>query len=103
MNFAKIKTELQQTGTVLGGLLIALLGLLIISGTLLAFFYDPRPESAYQAMVAIGGNPYLAFIRNFHFWASDVFLFTLFLHMTRVALTKPSGKARRYAWWLGVG
>lgn len=99
----KIRSELQQTGTVLGGLLIALLLFLIVSGIVLSLFYSPHPDEVYQSMVAIAGNPIIDFARNFHFWAADVFLFTLFLHMTRVALTKPSGRARRYAWWVGVG
>lgn len=101
--FAKMKSELQQTGTVLGGLLMVLLLLLIVSGILLSLFYSAQPEETYQSMLTIMGNPITAFIRNFHVWTSDIFLFTLFLHMTRVALTKPSGRARRYAWWVGVG
>lgn len=101
--FQKLKSELQQTGTVLGGLLMVLLLFLILSGTVLALFYSSQPEETYQSMVTIMGHPLLAFIRNFHFWAADIFLFTLFLHMTRVALTKPSGRARMYAWWVGIG
>src|SRR3989338_7979436 len=101
--FQKIKSELQQTGTILGGVLIALFVLLILSGIVLGLFYNPSPEGTYQSMVDIMGGWFTAFIRNFHFWAADAFLFTLFLHMTRVALTKPSGKARRYAWWVGLG
>ncbi|KKU52047.1 MAG: hypothetical protein A3A28_03690 [Candidatus Sungbacteria bacterium RIFCSPLOWO2_01_FULL_47_32] len=103
VSFQKIKSELQQTGIVLGGLIMVLLLFLIVSGILLAFFYSPQPEETYSSMDSIMANPITAFIRNFHFWASDLFLFTLFLHMTRVALTKPSGKARRYAWWVGIG
>jgi len=101
--FQKLKAELQQTGTVLGGALMVLFVFLIVTGILLAFFYNSRPEDAYQGMVWVASNPYTAFIRNFHFWCADVFLFILFLHMTRVALTKPSGRARRYAWWIGIG
>lgn len=101
--FSKVKSELQQTGTVLGGLLLAILVMLLVSGTILAFFYEPHSAQTYQGMVDIAGNPLLSFVRNFHFWSSDIFLFTLFLHMTRVALTKPSGKPRRYAWWIGLG
>ncbi|MDO8557579.1 MAG: cytochrome b N-terminal domain-containing protein [bacterium] len=103
LTIQKIKSELQQTGTVLGGLLMVLLLLLIVSGIVLSLFYSAQPEETYQSMITIMGNPITAFVRNFHAWASDIFLFTLFLHMTRVALTKPSGKARRYAWWIGVG
>lgn len=99
----KIKSELQQTGTILGGVLIALFLLSILSGILLSLFYSTQPEETYQSMITIMGHPVTAFIRNFHFWTADALLFVLFLHMTRVALTKPSGRARRYAWWVGLG
>ena len=102
-NFTKIKSELQQTGLVLGGLLGILLVYLLVSGMMLAMFYTPRSEEAYQSVVAISEGPITSFIRNFHYWSSDLFIFILFLHMTRVALTKPSGAPRRYAWWLGLG
>jgi quinol-cytochrome oxidoreductase complex cytochrome b subunit len=101
--FKNLKSELQQTGTVLGGLLIMLLLATIVSGLFLALFYNSQPEETYKSVVAIAGNPFTAFIRNFHFWSTDLLVFTLFVHLTRVALTKPTGKPRRYAWWLGVG
>ena len=88
---------------VLGGLIIILFLFLIVSGTLLALFYNPQPEETYKSMAAIMDGPFTSLIRNFHFWTADLFLFVLFLHMTRVALTKPSGRPRRYAWWIGVG
>ena len=100
---ARIKSELQQTGIVLGGLLMILLVYLVVSGTVLAMFYNTRPEEAYQSVVAISSGPVTSFIRNFHYWSSDLLIFILFLHMTRVALTKPSGAPRRYAWWVGAG
>src|SRR3989338_5649080 len=101
--FQQLKSELQQTSMGLGGLTIILFLFLIVSGTLLALFYNPQPEETYKSMAAIMDGPFTSLIRNFHFWTADLFLFVLFLHMTRVALTKPSGKPRRYAWWLGLG
>ena len=98
-----LKSELQQTGMILGGLLLTLLFFTVVSGIILALFYNTQPEETYRSVLAITENPFTAFIRNFHYWATDLLIFTLFLHITRVALTKPSGKPRRYAWWIGVG
>lgn len=98
-----LKSELQQTGTLLGGLLIMLLFFTVLSGIFLALFYNTQPEETYRSVVAITENPWTSFIRNFHYWATDLLVFTLVLHITRVALTKPSGKPRRYAWWIGIG
>src|SRR3990172_5919136 len=103
LSIQKIRSELQETGLVLGGMIIVLFTFLIASGIVLSLFYNPNPEDTYQSMVWITENPFIGFVRNFHYWSSDILLFILFLHMTRVALTKPSGRARRYAWWLGVG
>lgn len=103
MNFTRIKLELMQTGIILGGVVLSLLIFSLGSGVLLSFFYNPNPAETYYSMAVIAANPVKAFIRNFHFWSSDLLLFVLFLHLTRVALTKPSGKMRRYAWWVGVG
>src|SRR3989338_11101527 len=88
-------TQLKQTGIILGGILIALLFYSTMSGIILSFFYDPAPGKAYESMQSIVGIPLLAFIRNFHYWSSDLLLFVLFLHVTRVALTKPVGSALR--------
>ena len=83
--------------------MIAFLFYSTMSGIILSFFYDPAPEKAYESMQSIVGIPLLAFTRNFHYWSGDLLLFVLFLHVTRVALTKPVGSARRYAWWFGTG
>src|SRR3989338_9301402 len=99
----KLTLELRQVSIVLGGLLVLFFLTLITTGILLSFFYNPQPEETYRSMTAIVENPTTSFIRNLHFWTADLFLFMLFLHMTRVALTKPSGKPRRYAWWIGIG
>lgn len=99
----KLQIEFQQIGIVLGGLIALLFFLLIATGILLSFFYNPQPEETYRSMSAIVDGSLTSFIRNLHFWTTDLFLFVLFLHMTRVALTKPSGKPRRYAWWIGIG
>ena len=101
--FKHLKSELEQTGALLGGLLIMLLFFTAASGVFLALFYNTQPEETYRSMIAIMDNPFTAFLRNFHYWSADLLIFSLFLHITRVALTKPSGKPRRYAWWIGTG
>ncbi|HSE35542.1 MAG TPA: cytochrome b N-terminal domain-containing protein [Candidatus Paceibacterota bacterium] len=96
--FARVR----QSGVIIGGVLLVLLLLSFASGIVLAFFYNPSPAGVYESMRTIVGVPLLAFIRNIHYWSSDLLVFLLFLHMTRVAITKPTGRARKYAWWFGV-
>ena len=95
--------NIRQLTVVMGGLMLALLIFLLGSGIALSLFYNPQPELTYKSMVDIVEHPAKSFIRNFHYWSSDLLLLVLILHMTRVALTKPSGKPRRYAWWIGTG
>lgn len=98
----QIFTRIRQMGVVIGGVLLLLLIGSFVSGIVLSFFYVPSPDGVYQSMQMIVGVPLLSFIRNFHYWSSDLLVFLLFLHMTRVALTKPTGQSRKYAWWFGV-
>ncbi len=98
----KYKPQLQHASLLLGGLLLVAFVILLFSGVILSLFYDPTPQGAHESMGAIVASGGTAFIRNLHFWAADAFLFILFLHFTRVALTKPSGRARRIAWLFGI-
>ncbi len=98
----KYKPQLQHASLLLGGLLPVVFVILLFSGVILSFFYDPTPQGAHESVGAIVASGGTAFIRNLHFWAADAFLFILFLHFTRVALSKPSGRARRIAWLFGI-
>lgn len=98
-----IKKNLKFTYTLcLGGLSFTAFLILIISGILLALYYTPEPDNAYNSIIFIeenvsGGK----YIRNLHRFASNTFLVLIFLHILRVIYT-GAFLSRKYNWVIGL-
>lgn len=98
-----IKKNLKFTYTLcLGGLSFTVFLILIISGILLALYYTPEPDNAYNSIIFIeenvsGGK----YIRNLHRFASNTFLVLIFLHILRVIYT-GAFLSRKYNWVIGL-
>lgn len=98
-----IKKNLKFTYTLcLGGLSFTAFLILIISGILLALYYTPEPDNAYNSIIFIeenvsGGK----YIRNLHRFASNTFLVLIFLHILRVIYTGVF-LSRKYNWVIGL-
>lgn len=98
-----IKKNLKITYTLcLGGLSFTAFLMLIISGVLLALYYTPEPNNAYNSIIFIeenvaGGK----YIRNLHRFASNTFLVLIFLHILRVIYT-GAFLSRKYNWIIGL-
>ncbi len=98
-----IKKNLKFTYTLcLGGLSFTAFLILIISGILLALYYTPEPNNAYNSIIFIeenvsGGK----YIRNLHRFASNTFLVLIFLHILRVIYT-GAFLSRKYNWVIGL-
>lgn len=98
-----IKKNLKFTYTLcLGGLSFTAFLILIISGILLALYYTPEPDNAYNSIIFIeenvsGGK----YIRNMHRFASNTFLILIFLHILRVIYT-GAFLSRKYNWVIGL-
>lgn len=87
----------------LGGLAFTAFLLMIASGTLLLFYYQPTPERAYQSILYLessvrGGR----FVRSVHYLSSHAMLILLLLHTLRVIFTGAYHKPRRLNWLIGV-
>ena len=86
----------------LGGISLLLFLALGITGVIEMFVYVPTPEGAHQSIRQI---TYLApfgwLLRNVHFWAGQLMVGTVILHMARVVLS-GGYKARRLNWLIGV-
>lgn len=77
--------------------------LLTISGLFLMFYYEPSVERAYDSIVRIMNQVTLGrFMRNFHKWAGELMVITVFLHMLRVFYTGTYQKPREFNWIIGV-
>jgi len=92
-----------RAGYGLGGMALALLGLLFGSGVVLAYFgYVPSTEEAYDSVIKISQSPVLANFRSIHYISAEIFLLLIALHVTRIALTKSYHGARRFTWNIGI-
>ena len=98
-----IKKNLKISYTLcLGGLSFTAFLILIVSGILLALYYTPEPNNAYNSIIFIeenvsGGK----YIRNLHKFASNTFLVLIFLHILRVIYT-GAFLSRKYNWVIGL-
>jgi len=87
----------------LGGLAFTAFLLMIASGMLLLFYYQPTPERAYQSILFLessvwGGRQ----IRSLHYFSSHAMLVLILLHTLRVILTGAYHRPRQMNWVIGV-
>ncbi len=87
----------------LGGMAATLVGLLVLTGVLLMFVYEPSPDRAYASIqslrreVRFGG-----LVRNVHYWSANLLVVITFLHLLRTFFTGAFHGARQFNWVLGV-
>lgn len=87
----------------LGGLAFAAFLLQILTGTLLAFYYKPTPEAAYESVKFIMKEVYLgSLIRGMHAWGANIMIAAVILHVFRVFFTGSYKKPRELTWVFGV-
>ena len=98
-----IKKNLKISYTLcLGGLSFTAFLILIVSGILLALYYTPEPNNAYNSIIFIEENVLGGkYIRNLHRFASNTFLVLIFLHILRVIYT-GAFLSRKYNWVIGL-
>jgi len=87
----------------LGGLAFTAFLLMIVSGMLLLFYYQPTPERAYQSILFLeasvwGGRQ----VRSLHYLSSHAMLILILLHTLRVILTGAYHRPRQLNWVIGV-
>jgi ubiquinol-cytochrome c reductase cytochrome b subunit len=88
----------------LGGVTAAALAILIVTGIVLAQWYNPVPEKANDSVRYIVQHVFLGgFIRNIHFWAAQAMYVLVILHLLRVFLTGSYKRPREANWLVGVG
>jgi menaquinol-cytochrome c reductase cytochrome b subunit len=74
-----------------------------VTGVILAMYYKPDPESAYQSIQHITNDVTLGWlVRGMHKWGASVFIILLFFHMARVFLFGAYKYPRELNWIVGV-
>ena len=88
----------------LGGISLTGLVVLILSSVLLAQYYHPVPEFANDSVrTMMRGISVERIVRGVHYWAAQLVLLTVLLHLLRVFFTGAFKMPREANWIIGVG
>jgi quinol-cytochrome oxidoreductase complex cytochrome b subunit len=88
----------------LGGMAVILVFMLIGTGILLKFVYQPIPAKAYESVLSLQNEVLFGqLIRNIHHWSGKVLLIVVFLHFLRVFFTGAFHTPRQFNWVIGLG
>jgi quinol-cytochrome oxidoreductase complex cytochrome b subunit len=75
----------------------------VVTGVILAMYYKPDPNSAYQSIQNITNDVTLGWlVRGMHRWGASVFVILMFFHMARVFLFGAYKYPRELNWIIGV-
>ena len=97
-----VPNHLKRWWFCLGGTPAYLFVVQIITGILLAFYYEPSPQTAYESVRYITEEAsYGWFIRGIHKWAATLMVAAVILHQIRVFFTGAYRKPREINWMIG--
>ena len=86
----------------LGGLAFTAFLLLVATGMLLVFYYQPSPEKAFGSILFLEANVWGGrYLRSLHRFSSHFLLVLIVLHTLRVVLTGAYQKPREMNWLIG--
>jgi quinol-cytochrome oxidoreductase complex cytochrome b subunit len=87
----------------LGGSCLVLIGLLMVTGTLMMLVYEPTPERAYQSVLSIEGDVLFGqLVRNLHYYSANLLVVLVLLHLLRVYFTGDYLGPRQFNWVIGL-
>jgi menaquinol-cytochrome c reductase cytochrome b subunit len=74
-----------------------------LTGSILAMYYKPDPNSAYESIQNITNHLWAGWlVRGMHRWGASVFIILMFMHMGRVFLFGAYKYPRELNWIIGV-
>jgi quinol-cytochrome oxidoreductase complex cytochrome b subunit len=88
----------------LGGMATVLAIILVLTGVMLMFRYEPSVERAYVSVQALETQvAFGSLVRGVHHWSANMLVVVAFLHLVRVFLTGGFKRKRATNWLVGVG
>jgi quinol-cytochrome oxidoreductase complex cytochrome b subunit len=88
----------------LGGMALVLVTLMVLTGILLLFAYEPLPGAAYESIERLQSEvPFGSLVRAIHHWSANLLVVAAFLHLLRVFFTGAFTGPRRFNWVIGLG
>jgi len=98
-----VPNHLKKWWFALGGTPAYLFIVQIVTGILLAFYYQPSPETAYESVQYITDEVAFGwYIRSVHKWAATLMIAAVVLHQMRVYFTGAYRKPRELNWMVGM-
>ncbi len=86
-----------------GGLAVFFSLVLLITGVLVSYYYQPSPPDAAATIQTINTLvPNGDLVRSIHFWSAQLLVVTLMVHLVRVILTGAYAPPRRFNYLLGL-
>ncbi len=100
--FRKVPSDISW-GHTLGSAAFTAFIVQAVTGVILAMYYVPDPDKAYESIRHITDDLTLGWlVRGMHRWGASVFIILLFLHMGRVFLYGAYKYPRELNWIIGV-
>jgi menaquinol-cytochrome c reductase cytochrome b subunit len=100
--FRKVPSDISWYHTLGSATLTAFL-VQTLTGVILAMYYKPDPNSAYESIQHITNDLTLGWlVRGMHRWGASVFIILMFFHMARVFLFGAYKYPRELNWIIGV-
>jgi menaquinol-cytochrome c reductase cytochrome b subunit len=100
--FRKVPADTDWTHT-LGSATLTAFIVQALTGSILAMYYVPDSERAYESIQHITNDVTLGWlVRGMHRWGASVFIILMFLHMARVFLYGAYKYPRELNWIVGV-
>jgi quinol-cytochrome oxidoreductase complex cytochrome b subunit len=85
-----------------GGIALFLFGIQVVTGTLLALYYKPTPEAAYESVQFVTSDVSFGWlIRSLHHWAANLMVLFVALHLLRVFFQAAYKYPRELTWVVG--
>jgi quinol-cytochrome oxidoreductase complex cytochrome b subunit len=98
-----VPNHLRRWWFALGGTPAYLFVVQIVTGILLAVYYQPSPATAYESVRYITHEAaYGWYIRSVHKWAATLMIAAVILHQMRVFFTGAYRKPREINWLVGM-
>jgi len=86
-----------------GGITLFFFGVQAITGTLLAIYYQPTPDTAHDSILFIMNQVHFGWlIRSIHAWSANFMILFCVLHLLRVFFQGAYKKPREVTWMMGI-
>jgi len=82
--------------------ILVLFALQLVTGILLSLYYYPEPDAAYDSARFLQGTVSGGWlVRGVHYWAGELLLLSVLLHLGHVYFRRAYARPREYEWVFG--